>query len=228
MKIIRIRIENLASFEGRHDIDFSEEPLRSSGLFTIVGPTGSGKSTCLDALSLSLYGTSPRFRDATRVVVYAESGENGGDIQATNDPRNILRKGCRECLAETEFVGQDGQTYLASWSASYYKSKKPQRRLENLKTRQVWLASQNRDRPNSDELELRAQIERVVGLDYEQFTRTVMLAQNSFANFLRADGADKGRLLEKLTGTEIYSRISQKIYERYKQMTEAVQELETA
>ena len=226
MKIIRIRIENLASFEGRQDIDFSEEPLRSSGLFTIVGPTGSGKSTCLDALSLSLYGTSPRFRDATKVVVYAESGENGGDIQATNDPRNILRKGCKECLAETEFVGQDGQTYLASWSASYYKSKKPQRRLENLKTRQVWLASQNRDRPNSDELELRAQIERVVGLDYEQFTRTVMLAQNSFANFLRADGADKGRLLEKLTGTEIYSRISQRIYERYKQMTEAVQELE--
>ena len=95
MKIIRIRIENLASFEGRHDIDFSEEPLRSSGLFTIVGATGSGKSTCLDALSLSLYGTSPRFRDATKVVVYAESGENGGDIQATNDPRNILRKGCK-------------------------------------------------------------------------------------------------------------------------------------
>lgn len=226
MRIIKIRIRNLASFEGEHVIDFTEEPLRSSGLFTIVGPTGSGKSTCLDALSLSLYGTSPRFRDATRVVVYAEVGENNGEPQATNDPRNILRKGCKECLAETEFMGQDGQPYLASWSASYYKSKKPQRKLENLKTHQVWIASQNRDRPNADELDLRNQIERVVGLDYEQFTRTVMLAQNSFANFLKADGADKGRLLEKLTGTEIYSRVSQKIYERYRQMTDAVKELE--
>lgn len=226
MRIIRIRIRNLASFEGEHVIDFTEEPLRSSGLFTIVGPTGSGKSTCLDALSLSLYGTSPRFRDATKVVVYAEAGENNGELQATNDPRNILRKGCKECLAETAFMGQDGQPYLASWSASYYKSKKPQRRLENLQTHHVWIASQNRDRPNADELELRKQIERVVGLDYEQFTRTVMLAQNSFANFLKADGADKGRLLEKLTGTEIYSRVSQKIYERYRQMTDAVKELE--
>lgn len=226
MRILKIKMVNLASFEGEQVIDFTCEPLCSSGLFTIVGPTGSGKSTCLDALSLALYGTSPRFYGATKLVLYVGRADAPEDMLVPNDPRNILRKGCKECLAEVEFVGQDQHHYVASWMAYAYKTKKPLRTLVDITGNKRWTAQQNRDRANADEVELKERIEQVVGLDYEQFTRTVMLAQNSFAGFLKADGMDKGRLLEKLTGTEIYSRISRKIYELHKEASDKVKALE--
>ena len=74
MKILAIRLKNLASLAGPIDIDFTAEPLASAGLFAITGPTGAGKSTLLDALCLALFGTcllytspSPRDRQKSRM-----------------------------------------------------------------------------------------------------------------------------------------------------------------
>lgn len=64
MRILRITTENLASLAGRHTVDFTAEPLRSTGLFAIIGPTGSGKSTLLDAMCLALFHETPRLQQA--------------------------------------------------------------------------------------------------------------------------------------------------------------------
>ena len=61
MKVLRIRIKNLASLEGVTSINFNGEPLCSAGIFAITGATGAGKSTILDALCLALYGQTPRY-----------------------------------------------------------------------------------------------------------------------------------------------------------------------
>ncbi|WP_350004464.1 SbcC/MukB-like Walker B domain-containing protein, partial [Phocaeicola dorei] len=64
--------------------------------------------------------------------------------------------------------------------------------------------------------ELLSHISKLIGLSFEQFNRSVLLAQGDFATFLKARQTDKAEILEKLTGTEIYSRISASIYERTK------------
>lgn len=112
MKILAIRIKNLASLEGITEIDFTQEPLCSAGIFSITGPTGAGKSTILDALCLALYAKTPRYKQA-------ESGVDIYDVQGAsisqNDVRGILRDGTAEGFAEVDFVGVDNQPYRATW-----------------------------------------------------------------------------------------------------------------
>src|SRR3954468_3306858 len=113
MKILAIRLKNLASMEGVTEIDFTQEPLCSAGIFAITGPTGAGKSTILDTLCLALYGKTPRYNQAK------ESGIEVHDVTGTKisqgDVRGILRDGTGEGLAEVEFVGVDGSNYKAVW-----------------------------------------------------------------------------------------------------------------
>src|ERR1017187_5621289 len=113
MKILAIRIKNLASLEGDTIIDFTTEPLQSAGIFAITGPTGAGKSTILDALCLALYGKTPRYLQAK------ESGIDVTDIQGSvisqGDVRGILRDGTGEGYAEVDFVGVNSQSYRATW-----------------------------------------------------------------------------------------------------------------
>lgn len=109
MKILAIRICNLASLEGAAEIDFTQEPLATAGIFAITGPTGAGKSTILDALCLALYGKTPRYS------TQADSGIEVKNI-SQSDARGILRDGTTEGSAEVDFVGQDQQHYRATWS----------------------------------------------------------------------------------------------------------------
>lgn len=221
MKISAIRIKNLASLEGLTEIDFTQEPLRSSGIFAITGPTGSGKSTILDALCLALYAKTPRYLQAeSRVTLH----DVLGNTISQDDVRGILRDGTAEGYAEVDFVGIDGQPYRAQWHVRRARNKvdgslqadKPT--LTNLRTGAIF-----GDRKN----ETLNEIERVVGLSFEQFTRSVLLAQGDFTAFLRASKDEKASLLEKLTGTEIYSHISKRIFERYRDEEQKVQTIKT-
>ena len=120
MKILAIRIRNLASLEDLTEIDFTQEPLCSAGIFAITGPTGAGKSTILDALCLALYAKTPRYRQA-------ESGIEIHDVQGStisqSDARGILRDGTAEGFAEVDFVGVDAQHYRATWSVRRARNK---------------------------------------------------------------------------------------------------------
>ena len=105
MKILTIRLKNLASIEGTFEIDFQAEPLRSAGIFAISGPTGAGKSTILDALCLALYDKTPRFSASVESLYMSDIGESRVN-QA--DVKNILRRGTGEGFAEVDFLGASG------------------------------------------------------------------------------------------------------------------------
>lgn len=221
MKITRIELCNLASIEGEAVIDFEKEPLLSAGIFAISGPTGSGKSTILDALCLALYDKIPRFEISAGTTKVSD----GGDSEISqNDVRNILRRGMANGYAEVDFIGINEIRYRSRWTVkrSY---NKPDGKLQ-AQTLVVY------DLTNGIELqgtktELLQKLSQAIGLSYEQFTRTVLLAQNDFATFLKSNEKDKAELLEKLTGTEIYSKISQLIYARNKEEQGLIKKIET-
>ena len=216
MKIIAIRLKNLTSIEGSVEIDFTEEPLRSAGIFAISGPTGAGKSTLLDALCLALYDKAPRFANSVESISLSDVGDNQIN---QSDVRNLLRRGTGEGYAEVDFQGVDGHRYRSRWSVRRTRSKsngslQPQvLEVKDLDTGQKYQGTKK---------ELLAQLVELVGLTYEQFTRTVLLAQNDFATFLKSRGTAKAELLEKLTGTSIYSRISQEVFAKNKAAQEEV------
>lgn len=229
MKLLRIGMYNLASFEGEQVIDLESEPLKSADLFSIVGETGSGKSTVLDAVCLALYGLAPRFYGADNFDYYNTEKPDNDKVLEPDDPRNILRKGMKDCWAEVCFLARDGFRYRARWSCSVARVNysRPVRRLFRIEAdphgrmveKEVDITEGKRQKRGHKNVNNEA-LDRIIGLDYGQFTRTVMLAQNSFANFVKADDKDKAVLLEKLTGTELYTSIARKIYEFYKQAEE--------
>lgn len=212
MKLLKVIMYNLASLEGEQVIDFESEPLRSADLFSIVGETGSGKSTILDAVCLALYGLAPRFYGADNFDYYHTERPNNDQVLDPDDPRNILRKGTKECFAEVVFLARDGFRYRARWSCSIARINytRPERRLYRIvvdeagrtSEKEVEITGGGRQKRGHKNINNEG-LDRIIGLDYGQFTRTVMLAQNSFANFVKADDKDKAVLLEKLTGTEL-------------------------
>ena len=216
MKILAIRLKNLTSIEGTVEVDFTAEPLCSTGIFAISGPTGAGKSPLLDALCLALYDKAPRFAASVESVNLADVGDNRIN---QSDVRNLLRRGTSDGYAEVDFLGVDGHRYRSCWSVRRTRNKvsgslQPQMmEVKELDTGKEFQGTKK---------ELLAQLVELIGLTYEQFTRTVLLAQNDFATFLKSKGAAKAELLEKLTGTGVYSFISQEVFARNKAAQEEV------
>jgi exonuclease SbcC len=211
MKILVIRGKNLASLEGQFVIDFTIEPLKSAGIFAITGPTGAGKSTLLDAVCLALFSKTPRHLQAKESGIELKDGTSGKLGQG--DVRGILRKGSRDCYAEVEFIGLDDVQYKANWSVRRARNnadgnlQADTMELTNMATNSIFPEKKTG---------ILKEIERLVGLNFEQFSRSVLLAQGDFTAFLKADKDEKSSLLEKLTGTDIYSSISKLIYQKFK------------
>lgn len=222
MKILAIRGQNLASLAHAFEIDFRQQPLASAGLFAITGPTGSGKSTLLDALCIALYERTPRLGKApNRNETIPDVGE---ERLSASDPRTLLRRGAGEGWAEVDFVGSDGLAYRTRWSVRRARGRATGRlqasefSLLRLSDQQLLSATHK-----TDTLKM---IEERIGLSYEQFTRAVLLAQNEFATFLKASTDERAELLQTLTGTETYTRISRQAFERMKAEQGRLQALE--
>lgn len=212
MKVLAIRGKNLASLEGEFEIDFMQEPLRSAGIFAITGYTGAGKSTLLDALCLALFDCTPRMNKAKENNVPVTDVRDRSLSQ--NDSRSVLRRGTADGFSEVDFVALTGETFRSRWMVRRSRGKvdgslqKVEMTLKNLTS---GLEEQG------TKTELLVRISELIGLSFEQFNRSVLLAQGDFATFLKARQSDKAEILEKLTGTDIYSRISASIYEKTKQ-----------
>ncbi|MGX4642464.1 AAA family ATPase [Massilia sp. SYSU DXS3249] len=219
MRILRIGGRNLASLANEFEVDFESEPLASSGLFAICGPTGAGKSTLLDALCLALYGNTPRLQLKSSRGALPDAG---GESVSTTDARNLLRRGAAEGHAEVDFVGNDGIRYRARWSVRRSRNKASGLlQASNMTLHRLPELAQL----GSTKTETQAEIAARIGLSFEQFTRSVLLAQNEFSAFLKTDENERGELLETLTGSAVYSAISKRAYERYKQEQDAVRRL---
>ena len=212
MKILAIRGRNLASLEGEFVIDFTVEPLCSAGIFAITGSTGAGKSTLLDALCLALFDCTPRMNKAKENNVSVMDVADRGIAQ--NDSRSILRRGTAEGYSEVDFVALTGEAFRSRWTVRRSRGK-VDGSLQKVEMTLINLTSGVEQQ--GTKTELLSRISGLIGLSFEQFNRSVLLAQGDFATFLKARQADKAEILEKLTGTEVYSRISASIYEHTKQ-----------
>ncbi|MDR1475179.1 MAG: AAA family ATPase [Holosporales bacterium] len=216
MKILVIRGKNLASLEGEFDIDFTTEALKSAGIFTITGNTGSGKSTILDALCLGLFDDTPRANHASENIQIADVKERTINQK---DSRNILRRGTSDGYAEVDFISLGGEKFRSRWSV-----RRSRDRVDgSLQSSEFKLTNLTTNiEEQGTKTKMLAKVVELIGLTFDQFTRAVLLAQGDFATFLKATQKEKAELLEKLTGTDIYSRISMAIYDKSK---EAEQEL---
>lgn len=216
MKILAIRGRNLASLEGDFEIDFTAEPLLSAGIFAISGPTGAGKSTLLDAMCLALFARTPRTDQAKENNVKLQDVSN--EQLSQSDPRFLLRRGTASGFAEVDFMALNGHRYRTRWSVARARDK------ENGRLQNPRLALYNLDKEEEEQgtrSDLQARIIELIGLTFDQFTRSVLLAQNDFSTFLKAEQGEKASLLEKLTGTELYSAISRQIFEKNARAKEA-------
>ena len=220
MKILAIGIKNLASLEGASTIDFTQEPLCSAGIFAITGPTGAGKSTILDAVCLALYGKTPRYLQGKETGI--DVFDTSGSTIAQGDVRGILRDGTADGYAEVDFVATDGERYRAFW-----KVKRAYNRVDGaLQGETLSLTNLNSGLPFAGrKTEILKELERLVGLNFEQFTRSVLLAQGDFTAFLKASKDEKASLLEKLTGNYIYTEISKLVFEKFKAAEQVLREL---
>ena len=207
MRILAIRGSNLASLAGDFAVDFANGPLGDAGIFAITGPTGAGKSTLRDAMSLALFDAIPRLAGAPA------SGQLSDDEFSPRDPRAILRHGAGEGHAELDFVARDGRSYRSRWSVRRARGRADGRvqqagiDLECLDTGK---------RLGGRKRETLAEIERLIGLNAAQFGRAVVLAQGEFEAFIKASGDERAQLLEKLTGATIYTVLGRNAFEKAK------------
>ena len=192
MKIISIKFQNLNSLKGVHHIRFDCAPFDESNLFAITGPTGAGKTTILDAITVALYGRVHRHN---------------------KDAYESMTRHTFESFSEVEFEVM-GKIYRARWSA-----KRGKRKTKDSPPKIVMELADTATGEIIADGGLKAvqqQIVDICGLDYSQFLRSMMLSQGDFTRFLKANESERSELLERMTDTGIYSKISTFIYEHSK------------
>ena len=195
MKILELRFKNLNSLSGEWLIDFTNPEYISNGIFAIIGPTGAGKSTILDAICLALYGRTPRLK---------------GISQSANE---IMSRQTGECFSEVTFETHAGK-FRCHWS-QHRARKKSKGKLADSKHEISDLASGKI--LESKKRKVAIVIEEKTGMDFDRFTRSILLAQGGFAAFLQATADERAPILEQITGTEIYSEISKAVHERQRE-----------
>lgn len=201
MKILDIRFKNLNSLRGEWHIDLTGQAYTSSGIFAVTGPTGAGKTTIFDAVCLALYGRTSRLRKVS-------SAEN-----------QVMSVGCNECYAQVTFSTDTG-TFTGRWGQSVKggKLQNPDHHLTD-ETTHIPITTKSK--------ETLKEVERITGMDFDRFTQAMMLAQGKFDAFLNADKNQRGEILELITGTKIYSKISMEVYQKAKDENAKLKEIDT-
>lgn len=205
MKILRIDFKNINSLQGEHSIDFRDAPFYGDKLFAITGATGSGKSTLLDILVLALFNRTPRFSKISK----SEIEHNGA----------ILTRGQKDAFARVTYECSQGE-FVSEWSISTA-------RTGNLRDYEMQVSDVLTQTSLVDKKsEVPAKNEELIGLKYDQFIKSVMLAQGEFAEFLVSKKAERTILLEKITGTDIYRKLGMRAFDKYRNIKGQIEDLE--
>lgn len=203
MRLLQLELTNVNSLYGHWRIDFTDMAYQRNPLFAIIGPTGSGKSSLLDAISLALYGNTPRMNALPR----------GGD-QDQQCP--VMSKGTTLVCAAVRFQ-VDGITYMSSWQRRITARAK---RLSDVEVELVRYPDEVSDKGEVLTTQLsdwRARMVEITHMTFETFLRSVLLSQGAFADFLKAKDDDRANILEQITGTAIYSDVGRWIFLRTKE-----------
>ncbi len=211
MKIISITLENINSLLGKHTIRFDEPPISDFGLFAITGDTGAGKSTILDAITLALYGRTPRLSHKREIP-------------------SIMTYGTVSSLAEVCFETPEAR-YMVQWKIWRARNKQDGQIQGPNRTLSRWNPQTEEYKIIAEKIkDINTKVDQITGLDFDRFCRSVLLSQGDFAAFLKAGETERSELLEKITGSDIYTQISKAAFERSKQEQEKLklfdQELE--
>ena len=205
MKILKIRLRNIHSLKGDQEIDFTEGPLSRSGIFAITGPTGAGKSTLLDVITLALFSRIPRF----------DSKITNTEIEKIG---SVMTHFADDAYAEVDY-SSNSREYRSTWRIA-------KNRNGNLKDYEMSLATlPDMQFVDLKKSEIPAENEKIIGLNYEQFIRSILLSQGEFAKFLRSDKNERAKLLEHITGSQIYRAIGKAAYEKAKSIKEEIASL---
>jgi exonuclease SbcC len=203
MKILKIRFKNINSLKGEHEINFDKKPFNSGSLFAITGPTGSGKSTILDVISLALFNQIPRLGTISK-----------NELTKTGA---VITKNQTEAWAEVSYACKAG-TYTSKWFIHYNRNNKLNdygMELAEFETGKI-LDFKKSEVPNENQ--------RLVGLNYDQFIKSIVLAQGEFAQFLKEKKEKRAELLEKITGTGIYRKLGIAAFEKFKSVNDSIKE----
>lgn len=200
MRILRIRLKNINSLRGEHTVHFDASPLREAGLFGIVGATGSGKSTLLDCITLALYGKVPRMGAVTKTSL-----DKGGVILTRHE---------KEALAEVVYSSKRG-VFTAQWSVS---------KTRNNTFRDIEIKVFNEGGELlTEKASMAPEVNTAnIGLDYDQFMKSILLSQGEFAKFLQSDRNKRAELLEKITGTKVFRHLGMKAFAAYRKRQEEI------
>ena len=204
MKILTLHFKNINSLKGEWKIDFTASPFSENSLFAITGPTGAGKTTLLDAICLALYHSTPR----------------QGLVTTNNE---LMTRGTGECFCEVEF-----EVKTIGYRARWYQHRSGKKSTGAFQSAKVELAEISSGKILSDKVKTKLiAIEKLTGLDFARFTKSMMLSQGQFSAFLNASENDRAALLEELTGSEIYGLISQKVFDNKKHLEHELEKLES-
>ena len=173
MKFQKLTIHNIASIEDAV-IDFDAQPLVDSEVFLITGKTGAGKSTILDAICLALYADTPRL-DSTKMQGDTKDGDGKKSVKI-DDPRQLMRRNTSEAFVSLTFIGSNNVHYEAKWSVTRARKKV----TGNMQAKDWQLKNLDTDTEFTKDKEIEAEIRYAIGLDFNQFCRTTLLAQGAF------------------------------------------------
>jgi len=202
MKILSITLENINSLKGAFTIPLEDYIADNALVFAITGPTGSGKTSILDAICAALYGKTPRLKQTSAMA-------------------ELMTHHTGRCMAEVSF-SINNKIYRSRYER-HRAYNKPDGKLRNAtmelvdgKTGKI-IAEKPSTVPKA--------VEKITGLDFNRFCKSILLAQGNFDAFLKADRDDRAQLLEKITGTQIYSQISTKTFEKNKEEKEKLTQI---
>ncbi len=206
MRIEKIRFKNINSLSGEWEIDLTDPAYLSGGIFAIVGDTGAGKTSILDAICLALYGETPR-------------------VNISGNSNAVMTQTAGECYADVIFSNDKGR-FCCHWGQKRARGRSDGK-LQSILHQITPITGQKlQGAICRTSTASKAKIEEITGMTFDEFTRSVMLAQGQFAAFLKAKPDERSPILEKITGTEIYTQISKSVHERAMQEKKNLDQLE--